>query len=119
MDIKGTCIQLLPMQSGQSAKGTWKKLEFVIETADQYPKKICFTLFGDKVDNNPVAEGDQLNVFFDVESREFNGKWYTNLNAWKVERMGAGQSNAGNSAASAPAPVDFNTPDNGDGDLPF
>lgn len=119
MDIKGTCIKLLPMQTGQSAKGTWKKLEFVIETADQYPKKICFSLFGDKVDNNPIAEGDQLNVFFDVESREFNGKWYTNLQAWKVERMGASQGSSANINTSTPVSVDFNTPDNGDGDLPF
>ena len=86
MDIKGKLIQILPMQSGTSKAGNgWSKQEFVIETEEQFPKKVCFTLFGDKVSLlNGIKPGDQVEVAFNLESREFNGKWYSNINAWKV-----------------------------------
>jgi hypothetical protein len=86
MDIKGRLIQILPLQSGTSKTGNdWSKQEFVIETDEQFPKKVCFTLFGDKVSLlNGLSIGNQIEVAFNLESREFNGKWYSNINAWKV-----------------------------------
>jgi hypothetical protein len=86
MDIKGRLIQILPLQSGTSKTGNgWSKQEFVIESDEQFPKKVCFTLFGDKVSLlNGLSIGNQIEVAFNLESREFNGKWYSNINAWKV-----------------------------------
>lgn len=86
MDVKGRLIQILPLQTGTSKSGnSWSKQDFVIETEEQFPKKVCFTLFGDKVSLlNGLSAGDQIDVSFNLESREFNGKWYSNINAWKI-----------------------------------
>lgn len=84
MEIKGKCIQVMPIESGIGKNGQeWKKLNFVIEYGDQYPKKVCLTLFN-KLEQAP-AVGDQLTCQVSPESREYNGKWYTNMNCWKVE----------------------------------
>lgn len=92
--VKGTVIQILKPESGVSKAGKeWKKQEFVIETNEQFPKKVCFTLFGDKSSLlNGISEGAEVDVHFTVESRDFNGKWFHNINAWKIEM--AGTSNA-------------------------
>lgn len=86
MDIKGRLVQILPLQSGTSKAGNgWSKQEFIIESDEQFPKKVCFTLFGDKVSLlEGLAVGAQVEVAFNLESREFNGKWYSNINAWKL-----------------------------------
>ncbi len=87
--LKGKLIKILAMESGVARSGNpWKKQEFVIETQDQYPKKICLTLFNDKVTLlDGIMPGDDLEVSFDIESREFNNKWYHNINAWKIDRV--------------------------------
>ena len=87
MEIKGRIIHVLPLQEGVSKAGnTWKKQEYVLETEEQYPRKVCFNLFGDKVDQYPAAIGEDVVVSFDLESREFNGRWYTDVRAWKIEK---------------------------------
>lgn len=91
MEISGKCVAVLDLISGTSKAGkAFQKRDFVIETPGQYPKKICLQLFGDKVNECPNA-GDEVKVSFDIESREWNGKWFTQLNAWKVERQGVAQ----------------------------
>ena len=121
MQVKGTLLQILKLESGVSKAGKeWKKQDFVIETNEQFPKKVCFTLFGDKInliDN--VTEGTEIEVFFSLESRDFNGKWYHNINAWKIE-------NAGASSSAKNFPPEFSVgdipPEPGDdsgNDLPF
>ena len=94
MQVKGTLLQILNQESGVSKAGKeWKKQDFVIETNEQFPKKVCFTLFGDKISLiNGITEGSEIEVFFSLESRDFNGKWYHNINAWKVEAAGAASS---------------------------
>ena len=82
MEITGKVIKTLPLQSGEGRNGIWKKQEYVIETEGQYPKKICFSLWGDKIEQARIAEGEQINLSFDVESREYNGRWYTEVKAW-------------------------------------
>lgn len=91
MDVKGRVEQLLPVQTGTSKAGKeWSKQEFIIETEEQFPKKICFTLFGDKVSLlNGISVGQEVEVFFNVESREFNGRWYHNINAWRINPVQA------------------------------
>ncbi len=88
MQVKGTLLQILKIESGVSKAGKeWKKQDFVIETNEQFPKKVCFTLFGDKISLiDGITEGTEIEVFFSLESRDFNGKWYHNINAWKIER---------------------------------
>lgn len=104
MEITGKVVVLLNTVSGVSKKGNeWQKRDFVIETVDQYPKKICFTLFGEKVKLCP-KEGQICTVSFDVQSNEYNGKWFTNLEAWKVTYGGGAQDAANNKNESAPTP---------------
>lgn len=88
MDISGKVLHLLPLQSGQGKNGTWKKLDFVIETSGQYPKKVCFSLWGDKIDSAQLKVDEDVTVSFEPESREYNGKWYTDLRAWKISKGG-------------------------------
>lgn len=87
MEITGKLIQKLPVQSGVSTSGNnWSKAEFVIETIEQYPKKVCANLWGDRARAlDQFQEGSLITVSFDLESREFNGRWYTDVKAWKVE----------------------------------
>jgi len=88
-----------------------------LETGDQYPKKVCFNLFNDKIDQFPLAIDDQVNVSFDVESREYNGRWYTTVRAWKIEK---GAVAAAPMASSAPVSSFDVAPGAGEGsDLPF
>ncbi|MBO4488661.1 MAG: DUF3127 domain-containing protein [Bacteroidales bacterium] len=87
LEITGILRQKLPIQQGTSKTGNpWMKQEFVIETQEQYPRKICANLWGDRTDMlNQFEVGHLVKVSFDLESREFNGKWYTDVKAWKIE----------------------------------
>jgi hypothetical protein len=122
MEIIGKVAQLLPLVTGQGRNGEWRKQEFIIEIADgQFPKKICFSLWGDKIDQAGLTLNEMVKVFFDIESREYNTRWFTEAKAWRVEKQGA--------AATAPAqpsapqiqsepPASFNAAPVED-DLPF
>lgn len=108
-------MNLLPMQSGQGKNGTWKKQEFIIETPGQYPKKVCLSLWGEKVDENRLAVGEKITASINIESREYNGRWYTDVRAWKIAKGNGGGQN------EAP-PIDSSfAPDasSGSDDLPF
>ena len=89
MEINGKIIELLPEKAGESAKGPWRKQEYILETEGQYPKKVCFMAWSDKIDEFAIREGESLVVTVDLESREYNGRWYTDVKAWKVSRTGA------------------------------
>jgi len=91
--IEGVLIQILKAESGVSKSGKdWTKQEFIIETKEQYPKKICFSLFGDKTGLlSQFKEGMNVNVAYNIESREFNGKWFHNIGAWKIEKVVSNQ----------------------------
>ena len=105
MNLQGKIIQVIDEQSGESAKGPWRKQEYVLETDGQYPKKVCFMAWNDKIAEFAIKEGHVVDVGIDLESREFNGRWYTDVKAWKVT----------NDATVSPLPDD--KPDNIDDDL--
>ena len=126
MELSGKVIKVMEIQSGQSKSGQqWRKQEFVIEIPGSYPTKVCFTLWGDKITQFAVQEGDEISVSFDLESRENNGKWYTTAKAWKVQKNQAPH-NDGIPPAADDFPQDlpgsglegFIPPDDGN-DLPF
>ena len=105
MEIIGKVVAVLELQSGTSKKGSeWKKRDFVIETLDEkFPKKVCFTLFGDRADACPSIDS-VVNVAFDIDAHEYNGKWFNSVNAWKVEPAQAQQQAAPQQAGPAPQP---------------
>ena len=130
MEIIGKLIQKLPMQSGISKTGnSWQKQEFVIETLEQFPRKICANLWGEKTAVlETLSIDDKVVMSFDLESREFNGKWYTDIKAYKLEPISSNPQAAPQPAQSAPTsapanelPQEFETfTDEGGGDdLPF
>jgi len=93
MEVEGTIIQIMPLVSGQSARtgNPWRKQEFLLETSAQYPKKIFMSLMGEKIDQFPLREGDRVRVSVDLESREYNGRWYSDIRAWKIAPAGQDQ----------------------------
>ena len=114
MQITGKLIQLLPPQSGQGKNGTWKKQEVIIETEGQYPKKVCIAIWGDKADEKTLQVGNSLKIDFDIESREYNGRWYTDVKAWKIEPAGVGSA-----FNEKPPPTVDEIIDRPEDDLPF
>ena len=86
MEISGKIIAVLPLQSGQGKNGLWRSQDYVLETSDQYPKKVCFNLFNEKIDKFPIALNEMVTVSFDIESREYSGRWYTTIRAWNVKK---------------------------------
>ena len=88
MEITGKIIAVLPERGGVSKTGNeWKTQEYVLETHEQYPRKICFNVFGaDKIAQFNIQVGEEMTVSFDINAREYNGRWYNDIRAWKVER---------------------------------
>lgn len=89
MNISGKVVQVLPIQTGTSKAGNpWQKQEFILEQGGQYPRKVCISLFGDNVAKIPQV-GQDVMVSVDIDSREFNGRWYTEIKAWNIVQAGA------------------------------
>lgn len=107
MEVVGKIIQVLPAQEGIGRNGNpWKVQPYVLETLDQYPRKVHFEVFGeDRIKQNPCDLDQLVTVSFDIESREFNGRWYTSIRAWKIQQGDMTQAGAVPAAAPAAAPV--------------
>lgn len=115
MEISGKIIQKLQVESGTSKNGnTWKKQSIVIETAGNYPKKVCFSVWGDRIDEVKAQEGDMITAKVDIESREYNGRWYTDVKAWQVQSAMSTEENYN----QEPDVTSFSA-DEEEGDLPF
>ena len=113
MEFKGRVIVVRPEVSGQKKDGgTWVKQEYVIENHDQYPKKMCFEVFdAEKIAQFAIKVGEELNVSFDIDARQWQDRWFNSIRAWKVDKVGT-QAVAQSQQQAAP-PID-------DGDsLPF
>ena len=105
MEITGKIILKLPLAEGTSKAGNaWRKQEYVLETNDTYPKKVHFVFFGDRVDQYPLEVGDMITLSYDIESREFNGRWYTDIRGWKAEKVQPQQPAAAPAAPAAQQP---------------
>lgn len=88
MEIQGKVTAIMPERSGVSARGEWKSQEFVVTTQEQYPRMICFQVFGaDKISSFALQVGQSVNVSFDISAREYQGRYYNQLNAWKVDHL--------------------------------
>lgn len=85
MQFTAKVLSVPPPQRGVGKSGEWKRQEIIVETEDKYPKKVCVSLWGDKYDTALLQPGVRLAISFDIESREYNGRWYTDVKAWKVE----------------------------------
>jgi hypothetical protein len=128
MEVTGKIIHVLPVQEGTSKAGNpWKKRYYVLETQETYPKKIAFYLFGtDRVAQyENIAAGAMVRLSFDIESREYQGRWYTDVQGWKIDPVEvatpgapAAQAPAATAGAVPPPPAVFPQAEPTD-DLPF
>jgi single-stranded DNA-binding protein len=134
LEVSGKLVKIMPQQTGAGKNGNWVKQEFIIETSEQYPKKICISAWGDKVEElNRLEMGDEVRVAVNIESREYNDRWYTDVRAWKIETGSAGNSNnsgnrSGGNNSNRPPADDFgaepynsgsSNASSADDDLPF
>lgn len=125
MDIAltGTVKQILDEQSGTSKNGPWRKQEFILETEGKYPKPVCIIQWGDDIDTFALQEGERITAHVDIQSREFKGRWYTDVKAWRVVKSEAGASGPGAPGAGEdepwPDPATAEWQDGGDDGLPF
>ncbi|MCK9304254.1 MAG: DUF3127 domain-containing protein [Bacteroidales bacterium] len=129
LEINGTLLSRFPVQSGTSARGEWSKQEFLLETSDNFRKKVLISAWGADLISvlSECKEGEVLNVSFNIESREYNQRWYTDVRAWRIvkdsrEKEG-GDLRFRDSSASESSPADPGINENdGDSeidDLPF
>lgn len=109
MEIQGKVIAVLPERSGVSARGEWKSQTYVIETQEQYPKKMAFDVFGAyRLAQFNIHSGEVINVSFDIDAHEYQGSWFNSIRAWnvtKVSQQAAAQGGgfSGNAQSSAQA----------------
>ena len=102
MELQGKVIAVLPERSGVSARGEWKSQEYVIETHDQYPRKMVFNIFGaDRIAQFAIKIGEEISVSFDIDAHEYNGRWFNNIRAWNIQRVDAAAVQAAGAPASA------------------
>ena len=88
MEIQGKIIVVLPERSGVSQRGNqWRSISYVLETQEQYPKKLAFDVTNDKINQLNIQLGEILTVQFDINAREYNGRWFNSVNAWNVIRQ--------------------------------
>ncbi len=126
MEISGKIIQILPEQKGTSARGEWTRQDFVIETNEQYPKKVCISNLSNKVNLAGAGIGAEVTCHINIESREFNARWYTDVKVWKMDMgasTGGGYTNAaprsGSDAGFPPASAQSFAKEESNDDLPF
>ena len=88
MEIQGKVIAVLPERSGVSARGEWKSQTYVIETQEQYPKKMSFDVFGaDRLAQFNIHSGEEILVSFDIDAHEYQGRWFNSIRAWNVTKV--------------------------------
>ena len=134
MELQGKVIAVLPERSGVSARGEWKAQSFVIETHEQYPKKLCFDVFGaDRLAQFNIQSGEEILVSFDLDAHEYNGRWFPDIRAWRVMPAQAGYAQSAAQQTQSPVgapsmpngmktpePFNANTqPADSTSDLPF
>lgn len=123
MELSGKVFKVMPVESGEGKNGTWKKQMVVIETdGGKYPKKVAVIFWSDLVNSSSFVEGKDISVEFNVESREYNGKWYTDVIAWRINTTSTAnnQSTAAVANNTSPAYTAADAPNEQiEDDLPF
>ena len=108
LELEGTIRQKLGVQQGMSARGAWSKQEFVLEYPDgNFTSQVCMLAFGqDKVQElDKYQVGDRVKVAFNIKSREYNGRWYTDIQIWRISPAGVAAPAAAPAPAAMPQPA--------------
>ena len=121
LSVKGTIKQKLELEQGTSKAGKeWKSQSFVLNTGAQYNPDICFKLFGEDKINliTNLNEGDEVEVSFNLSSREWNEKWFTSADAWKIEKSANNTNTTTETVDDSDIPI-FENNQTQEDDLPF
>ncbi|MCK9480291.1 MAG: DUF3127 domain-containing protein [Bacteroidia bacterium] len=112
MELTGKIIKILPMQTGTGKNGEWRKQEFVIEIPGTYPKKVALSAWNEKAqDVQSIGLGQEIKAQIDIESREYNERWYTDIRAWKIDRAsGQNVAPAATNTTTNSTPANTNSP---------
>lgn len=123
--IKGIITAILPEQSGVSQKtgNAWRRAQYILEHEHgQYPRSIVFDVMGDdKINQMAIRQGEELVIHLNIDTREFNGRYFNNVECWKVERAGQQQTQQQGQAQTqqpAPAPQQVQQPAVGQAPMP-
>ena len=123
MEIQGKVIAVLEARSGVSARGEWKSQDYVIETHDAYPRKMVFGVFGaDRISRFNIQLGQEVNVSFDIDAHEYNGRWFNNIRAFDVRQVDPAAVGMQPGVVPGPAPAQPAAPateQSSEDDLPF
>lgn len=129
MELTGKVIAVLEARGGisKTSGNPWKMQDYVIETNEQFPRRMCFNVFGeDKINQFNIQVGEEITVSFDINAREYQGRWFNDIRAWKVDRVTADQEAAAAPAVEAPvaaeapaAPMPTFEAEESTDDLPF
>ena len=123
MELTGKIIAVLPAKSGASPRTgyNWMTQEYVIEVPGQFPKRCAFSVFGeDRIKLFNIQNGEDITIQFDIDAREFNGRWYNDIRAYAVTRPQNQQPVIPNASAGEPPFPPMGEPSKSDGgDLPF
>ena len=125
LTLTGAVVELLEEQSGTGRNGPWRKQDFILETEGQYANKVCITQWGDNIEKFALKAQEKVTVHIDIQSREYNGRWYTDVKAWRIERdESAGDAGDGGGTAAGPGAPGAGSPPLADepyddDDLPF
>ena len=111
MEIIGKVVRLGNLTEGTSARGPWRKQELIIETEEQYPRTVCLSCWTNQIDEiQKFAPGQTIKAQIEISSREFNGKWYTDVRVWRFDPVGATTAPAAAPAQPAQQPMMHQTP---------
>jgi Domain of unknown function (DUF3127) len=120
LSITGEVIKVLEEESGTGRNGVWRKQAFILETPGEYPKQVCVIQWGDNIDKFGVEAGETITAHVDIQSREYNGRWYTDVKAWRIERSSGGRETMSPREEDVPPLPDEPPADLDEGeDLPF
>ena len=125
MQLTGKLIAALPAKSGVSKRtgNPWKSKDYILEIPGQYPKKMCFEVFGEeRLKQFNLRKDEEITVYFDIDANENNGRWYNKISAYKVERTSVQPQPTSNTGAAQTSVASEQSDQGGDGsfdDVPF
>ncbi|HOU47443.1 MAG TPA: DUF3127 domain-containing protein [Chitinophagales bacterium] len=125
MELIGKVYKVMPVETGEGKNGTWKKQQVIIEVdGGKFPKKVAMVFWSELTNSEAFVEGGDISVEFDLESREFNGKWYTDAKAWRINKSTSGSTSSSAAAYNAPPAAAYTESDippaaTVEDDLPF
>lgn len=90
LTIAGEVTRILDEESGTGRNGPWRKQSFILKAPGEYPREICVIQWGDNIEKFALRVGETITAHIDLQSREYNGRWYTDVKAWKIDRPDAG-----------------------------